>query len=52
MMSELRAMEARLAKSGNTTSSYETKSELTEMNNQVNTCLNVIHSGLVIIEYL
>lgn len=35
-MSELRGMEARLAKSGNTKSSKETKSELTEMNNQVN----------------
>ncbi|KAJ4887525.1 Kinesin-like calmodulin-binding protein [Raphanus sativus] len=34
LMSELRGMEARLAKSGNTKSSKETKSELTEMNNQ------------------
>jgi len=43
-MSELRGMEARLAKSGNTKSSKETKSELAEMNNQVNImCLNLIH---------
>ncbi|KAF8049664.1 hypothetical protein N665_2159s0015 [Sinapis alba] len=34
LMSELRGMEARLAKLGNTKSSKETKSELTEMNNQ------------------
>jgi septum formation topological specificity factor MinE len=34
-MSELRGMEARLAKSGNTKSSKETKSELAEMNNQI-----------------
>jgi arsenate reductase-like glutaredoxin family protein len=44
LMSELRGMEARLAKSGNTKSSKETKSELAEMNNQVNImCLNLIH---------
>ncbi|ESQ31065.1 hypothetical protein EUTSA_v10003527mg [Eutrema salsugineum] len=35
MMSELRGMEARLAKSGNTKSSKETKSDLAEMNNQI-----------------
>ncbi|CAD5335964.1 unnamed protein product [Arabidopsis thaliana] len=35
LMSELRGMEARLAKSGNTKSSKETKSELAEMNNQI-----------------
>ncbi|KAJ0234386.1 Kinesin-like protein KIN-14E [Hirschfeldia incana] len=34
LMSELRGMEARLAKSGNTKSSKETKSESAEMNNQ------------------
>ena len=40
-MSELRGTEARLAKSGNTKSS---KSELTEMNNQVN-IYHVLKSG-------
>ena len=35
-MSELRGMEARLAKSGNTNLREEPKSELTEMDNQVN----------------
>lgn len=42
-MNELRGLEARLAKSGNTNkSSKETKSELTEINNQVNImCLRV-----------
>lgn len=47
-MSELRGMEARLAKSGNTKSSSETKSELSDMNNQVNIrCLNVIHCRML-----
>ncbi|CAH2042982.1 unnamed protein product [Thlaspi arvense] len=35
LMSELRGMEVKLAKSANTKSSKETKSELTEMNNQI-----------------